>query len=125
MSRLANRKFPDERRFDQEGNLRVAASAKSWCDLFLAAFNPLREYSSGSACVTIHLLQGIQKIAAETQQPEILSALVEEAERISSVAEQTLPSQSDRTAVQELAQEIGENRVPDYFHDAIPEVALH
>ena len=79
LSQLANRKMPSSHRFDEQSRLRVICKPFEFERMVDAAFNMIRQNSQSVATVSIHLLETIATIAAQTPKKEDRAALLRHA----------------------------------------------
>jgi uncharacterized membrane protein len=96
LSQLANRKMPSSHRFDQEGRLRVICKPFEFEGMVDAAFNMIRQNSQSVATVSIHLLETIATIAAQTPKKEDRAALLRHAAMVVHGCKEKLLSDDDR-----------------------------
>jgi uncharacterized membrane protein len=59
---LCTRPFPNSRRFDDSGAIRVTINGIKFSGLAEAAFNQIRQYGKGSVAVTIRLLESLDNL---------------------------------------------------------------
>jgi uncharacterized membrane protein len=96
LSQLANRKMPSSHRFDQEGRLRVICKPFEFEGIVDAAFNMIRQNSQSVATVSIHLLETIATIAAQTPKKEDRAVLLRHAAMVVYGCKEKLLSDDDR-----------------------------
>jgi len=96
LSQLANRKMPSSHRFDQEGRLRVICKPFEFEGMVDAAFNMIRQNSQSIAAVSIHLLETIATVAAQTFRKEDRVALSRHAAMVVHGCKERLSDEDDR-----------------------------
>jgi uncharacterized membrane protein len=96
LSQLANRKMPSSHRFDQEGRLRVICKSFEFEGMVDAAFNMIRQNSQSVAAVSIHLLETIATVAAQTRKKEDRAALLRHAAMVVHGCKEKLLADDDR-----------------------------
>jgi len=96
LSQLANRKMPSSHRFDQEGRLRVICKPFDFEGMVDAAFNMIRQNSQSIAAVSIHLLETIATVAAQTFRKEDRTALSRHAAMVVHGCKERLSDEDDR-----------------------------
>ncbi len=100
LSRLAETDLPSPYRYDDEGNLRVVASAAlTYPELLDAALDQIRQYAGGSVAVYTRLLEVIATIMPHTRTSADRRALVRHATLIRRKSAMTLTEQEDRQDV--------------------------
>lgn len=100
LTRLADQKFPALHRYDGD-ELRVIALAPSFEFLLNSAFDPIRRNAEGNIAVISHMLGALDAIAKQTDRPRRRQALREHVERITELADRTIPSAHDRAQIEE------------------------
>ena len=103
---LARREVPSSRRFDDEGRLRVVASASTTGGLVNAAFDQVRQAARNDAAVTIRLLETIAAVAAQARGEDWRAALRRQAEMIHRGSHQALPEEEDRNEADERLRDV-------------------
>lgn len=96
LSQLANRKMPSSHRFDQEDRLRVICKPFTFEGMVDAAFNMIRQNSQSVAAVSIHLLETIATVAAQTYREEDRTALLRHAAMVVRGCKEKLSELDDR-----------------------------
>ena len=96
LSQLANRKMPSSHRFDQEGRLRVICKPFEFEGMVDAAFNMIRQNSQSIAAVSIHLLETIATVAAQTHRKEDRTVLLRHAAMVVRGCKEKLTADDDR-----------------------------
>jgi uncharacterized membrane protein len=96
LSQLANRKMPSSHRFDQQGRLRVICKPFTFEGMVDAAFNMIRQNSQSVAAVSIHLLETIATVAAQTYREEDRTALSRHAAMVVHGCKERLSDDDDR-----------------------------
>jgi len=79
LCRLCSKAFPDGRRYDKEGSLRLLYNPVTFSQVADAAFNQIREYGRGSTAVTLHIMHVLGVVAGCTQTALQRSALLHHA----------------------------------------------
>ncbi len=113
LCQLANRKMPSSHRYDGENRLRVICKPFSFEGMVDAAFNMIRQNSQSVAAVSIHLLETISTIAAQTHKAEYQAALLRHAALVAHGCKEKLLADDDykdlekryQTAVEALDEE--------------------
>lgn len=100
LSRLATRPVPSLCRYDDDGVLRIVARPLLFPEMVNSAFDPLRQYASGSLAVTLHLLETLEVVAAQATGEENREALRRQA-RLVHDGRSALSQPADREAVSE------------------------
>jgi uncharacterized membrane protein len=101
LSQLANRKMPSSHRFDREGRLRVICKPFAFEGMLDAAFNMIRQNSQSVAAVSIHLMETIAAIAAQTFRKEDRAALARHAAMVVHGCKERLSDDGDRQDLEE------------------------
>ena len=96
---LAQRPFPAPGRKDQTGRVRIIEAPPAYRRIVDLAFNQIRQYSRSHMAVTIHLLEGIRKIAPFVTITEQQEALLRQAAMIEHASQTELPEDQDRQEV--------------------------
>jgi uncharacterized membrane protein len=96
LCQLANREMPSSHRFDQEGRLRVICRPFVFAGMVDAAFNMIRQNSQSVATVSIHLLETIATVAAQTFRKEDRAALSRHAAMVVNGCKERLSDDDDR-----------------------------
>jgi uncharacterized membrane protein len=96
LSQLANRKMPSSHRFDQESRLRVICKPFEFGGMVDAAFNMIRQNSQSVAAVSIHLLETIATVAAQTIRKEDRAVLSRHAAMVVHGGKERLSDDDDR-----------------------------
>jgi uncharacterized membrane protein len=98
LARLAPRKFPALRRYE-ESELRVIAMAPTFENLLVEAFDQIRRNAEGNVSVMSRMLGALDAIASLTDSPRRRRALREQVQRISELADRTIDSAHDRARI--------------------------
>jgi uncharacterized membrane protein len=106
LSHLAQKDFPSPLRYDGFENLRIIAEPVTFTGLTNAAFNQIRQNSSGNAAVTIHLLESIAVIAEYTEKYIDKIALRHHADLILKGSRQGLSFSEDKKDVEQRYQQV-------------------
>ena len=106
MCYLAQAKFPSKYRFDEEGNLRVISDTLEFEGVLDAAFNQIRQFSSGSPAVIIRLMEALTTIHAFTRQEGHKKAVVKHAEMVLSCGKKNIEEKNDIDDLTERAVKI-------------------
>ena len=100
LSRLATRPVPSPCRYDGDGVLRIVARPLLFPEMVHSAFDPIRQYGSGSFAVTLHLLETLEVVAAQATGEGNREALRRQAGLIHD-GRSALSQPADREAVSE------------------------
>lgn len=100
LARLAQRKMPSTHRYDDQQRLRVVSPATTFPGLLAATFNQIRQHATGSAAVTIRLLETLTVVASFASRRSAFLALAEQAEMIISAARQASHAEGDRRDIE-------------------------
>jgi uncharacterized membrane protein len=100
LARLAPRKFPALRRYE-ESELRVIAMAPTFESLLVEAFDQIRRNAEGNVSVMSRMLGTLDAIAGLTNSPRRRRALREQVQRIAELADRTIDSAHDRAKIEE------------------------
>ena len=95
LCQLANRKMPSSHRFDEESRLRVICKPFLFEGMVDAAFNMIRQNSHSVAAVSIHLLETIATVAAQTHRKEDRVALLRHAAMVVRGCKEKLSADDD------------------------------
>ncbi|MGD8337809.1 MAG: DUF2254 domain-containing protein [Desulfobacterales bacterium] len=96
LCQLANRRMPSSHRLDEQNRLRVICKPFVFEKLVDAAFNMIRQNSHSIAAVSIHLLETIATVAAQTPSKEDRAALLRHAAMVVHGCKEKLLSDDDR-----------------------------
>lgn len=96
LCRIANRKIPSSHRYDKDSRLRIICKPFTFSGMVDAAFNMIRQNSMSVPAVSIHLLETIATIAAQTRNKHDHHVLLRHAEMINDGCKQRLTSDDDR-----------------------------
>ena len=96
LCQLASRKMPSSHRFDRQNRLRVICKPFTFEGMVDAAFNMIRQNSQTVAAVSIHLLETIATIAAQTHNKEERGALLRHAAMVAHGCNGSLSAEDDR-----------------------------
>ena len=96
LCQLANRKMPSSHRYDRQNRLRVICKPFTFEGMVDAAFNMIRQNSQTVAAVSIHLLETIATIAAQTQKKQDRAALLRHAAVVAHGCKEKLSADDDR-----------------------------
>jgi len=106
MSYLAETKFPSKYRFDEEGKLRVIANILDFEGVLDAAFNQIRQFSTGSTAVIIRLMEALTIIQQFTKIESHKKAVIKHAKMVLSIGEQTIKEKNDINDLKDRAAKI-------------------
>ena len=95
MCYLAEAKFPSKYRFDKEGNLRIIADVLEFEGVLDAAFNQIRQFSSGSPAVIIRMMEALKTISGFTNKEIHKKAVIKHAEMVLTLGKETIKEQND------------------------------
>ncbi|MGD8297199.1 MAG: DUF2254 domain-containing protein [Desulfobacterales bacterium] len=96
LCQLASRKMPSSHRYDQHNRLRVICKPFTFEGMVDAAFNMIRQNSRSVAAVSIHLLETIATIAAQTPTEKDRAALLRHASLVADGCKESLSAEDDR-----------------------------
>jgi uncharacterized membrane protein len=99
LARLASRKFPALRRYE-EGELRVIAMAPTFENLLTEAFDQIRRNAEGNVSVMSRILGALDAIVSLTDSPRRRRVLREQVQRIAELADRTIDSAHDRARIE-------------------------
>jgi len=100
LARLALRKFPALRRYE-ESELRVIAISPTFEKLLAEAFDQICRNAEGNVSVMSRMLGALDAIASLTDSPRRRRALREQVQRIAELADRTIDSAHDRAQIEE------------------------
>ncbi|TPV32450.1 DUF2254 domain-containing protein [Paucihalobacter ruber] len=109
MCYLAEAQFPSKYRYDQSKQLRVIAENLDFEGVLDAAFNQIRQFSTGSTAVIIRLMEAQITILKFTKTKSHKKALIKHAEMILTVGKQTIKEKNDLDDLEERAKKILNN----------------
>ncbi|MDQ2686925.1 MAG: DUF2254 domain-containing protein [Armatimonadota bacterium] len=98
LARLATRRMPSARRYDDDGALRVVAEPLLFPEMVDASFDQIRQYGSDSYLVTLRLLETLEAVGAQAEGDDHRDALRRQAELIHAGAE-AIAAPEDRRVV--------------------------
>jgi uncharacterized membrane protein len=98
---LAQAKFPEKYRFDEQGKLRVIADVLDFEGVLDAAFNQIRQFSRGSTAVIIRLMEALTTIHKFTKKTGDRQAVVKHARMTLMVGRESIKEKND---LQDLAE---------------------
>ena len=96
LCQLANRKMPSSHRYDENNRLRVICKLFTFERMVDAAFNMIRQNSPSVAAVSIHLLETIATVAAQTHNEHDRTALLRHAAMVAHGCKQKMSAEDDR-----------------------------
>jgi uncharacterized membrane protein len=96
LCQLADRQMPASHRYDARNRLWVICKPFTYEGMVDAAFNMIRQNSHSIAAVSIHLLETIATIAAQTRSEDSRSALLRHASMVASGCKAKLLADDDR-----------------------------
>jgi uncharacterized membrane protein len=99
LCKLAGKKLPAGRRYDDKGNLRIVADPVTYSGVVNAAFHQIRQAARGNTAVTMRLLETITCVLPRAVSPEMRETLLGHATVIHRGAQDALPDPGDRAAV--------------------------
>jgi uncharacterized membrane protein len=109
MCYLGEAQFPSKYRYDQSKQLRVIAENLDFEGVLDAAFNQIRQFSTGSTAVIIRLMEAQITILKFTKTKSHKKALIKHAEMILTVGKQTIKEKNDLYDLEERAKKILNN----------------
>lgn len=95
MSYLAKAKFPSKYRLDEDGKLRIIADALDFEGVLDAAFNQIRQFSSGTPAVIIRLMEALTTIQQFIDKDEHRKAVIKHAEMTLRIGKQSIKEEND------------------------------
>ena len=96
LCQLANRKLPPSLRYDEKNRLRVICKPYTFDGMVDAAFNMIRQNAYSVAAVSIHLLETIATVAAQTPKKENRAALLRHAAMVVEGCNDKFLAEADR-----------------------------
>ncbi len=99
LARLATRKFPPLRRYDED-ELRVIVMAPTFESLLRSAFDQIRRDAAGNISIMARMLGALDVIASQTDSPGRRRALGEQVQWIAELADRTIDSAHDRAELE-------------------------
>ncbi len=96
LCRLANRRMPESHRFDDNHRLRVIFKTFTFAGMVDSAFNMIRQNAQAVPAVSIHLLEAIATVAAQTPEPADREVLMRHAAMVTEGCSQALTAEEDR-----------------------------
>ncbi len=106
MCYLAQVKFPSKYRFDEDKDLRVIAVALSFEGVLDAAFNQIRQFSSGSPAVIIRLMEALIAVSQFTNNGSHKSAIIKHAKMVLNVGKESIKDEHDFEDLLERARKL-------------------
>ena len=103
---LAKLKFPSKYRYDDEGKLRIIANTVDFEGALDAAFNQIRQFSGGSPSVIIRLMEALITIHGFTTNAKDRGAVIEHAEMVLRMGEETIFEKNDLKDLRERSKKI-------------------
>lgn len=103
---LAQAKFPSKHRFDDEGSLRIIADILDFEGVLDAAFNQIRQFSSGSTAVIIRLMEAMITILKFTSKQNHKDAVIKHAKMILAKGESDIIEKNDLDDLKKRADKI-------------------
>lgn len=100
LCQVANRRMPDSHRFDDRIRLRVIFKPFTFGGMVDAAFNMIRQSAQSVPAVSIHLLDTIATVAAQTPDRHDRAALARHADLVVHGCTKALPAEADRQDLQ-------------------------
>ena len=106
VSHLANCRPPRSHFFDAQNRLRVIRKISDFESIVDAAFNMIRQNAQSVPAVSIHILETIATIAAQTRRAEDRAALHRQASLVSGGCEKMLSAEDDRNDLKKRYQSV-------------------
>ncbi len=103
---LAQAKFPSRHRFDEAGTLRVISDTLEFEGVLDAAFNQIRQFSSGSTAVIIRLMEAMITIIGFTNEENHKNAVIKHAEMVLAKGESDIIEKNDLEDLKRRADKI-------------------
>ena len=93
---LIAKEFPSSYRLDEQGNLRIIASAPAFEGMVDAAFNQIRQYGKASADILIRLMETFAAMAEKARTKEQKEVILKHTQMVQRAAEDNLEEPEDR-----------------------------
>lgn len=106
MCYLAQAKFPSKFRIDEDKHLRIIANVLDFEGVLDAAFNQIRQFSTGSTAVIIRLMEGLITIQEFTKIESHKKAVIKHGEMVLNIGKQTITEKNDIDDLNERAKRI-------------------
>ncbi len=106
MSYLAEAKFPSKYLFDKEENLRIVADTLTFEGVLDAAFNQIRQFSSGSPAVIIRLMEALITINKFTKNERHIKAVIKHVTMVLNVGKRSIKETHDLDDLNKRAEKI-------------------
>lgn len=106
LAHLAERSIPSAYRYDEAGRLRLVTRRVTFAGLTDAAFNQLRQSSTGYVAVTVRLLEAIAIAAAGARNDTHRAALLRHADMIKRASDETVKEPGDQAEIEERYQRV-------------------
>ena len=103
---LAQAKFPSKHRFDEEGSLRIIADILDFEGVLDAAFNQIRQFSTGSTAVIIRLMEALIIILKFTSKQNHKDAVIKHAKMVLAKGESDIIEKNDLDDLKKRAEKI-------------------
>lgn len=103
---LAQAQFPSKYRFDEEGFLRIKANVLDFEGVLDAAFNQIRQFSTGSTAVIIRLMEALTILLEFTKKENYKIAVIRHVEMVLAKGEGDIKEQHDLDDLKKRADKI-------------------
>jgi uncharacterized membrane protein len=103
---LAQAKFPSKFRFDEEGSLRIIADVLDFEGVLDAAFNQIRQFSTGSTAVIIRLMEALTILLEFTTKENYKNAVLRHVEMVLAKGQADIKEEHDLDDLQKRADQI-------------------
>jgi uncharacterized membrane protein len=106
MCYLAEAKFPEKYRYDEDGNLRIIADTLDFEGILDTAFNQIRQFSEESPAVIIRMMEALRTIHDFTSKESHKKAVIKHAEMVLRSGTQNIEDKNDLDDLNERAEKI-------------------
>lgn len=106
MCYLAEVKFPSRYRMDDDNNLRIITDTVEFEGVLDAAFNQIRQFSTGSTAVIIRLMEALITIAEFTKKKSYKEAIIKHATMVLNTGKASIKEENDLQDLKVRAKEI-------------------
>lgn len=103
---LAQAKFPSKYRVDEDGKLRIIADVLDFEGVLDAAFNQIRQFSTGSTAVIIRLVEALVTIQNFTRREGHKKAIINHVEMVLRLGKETIREKNDLDDLEKRVKQI-------------------
>jgi uncharacterized membrane protein len=96
LCKLANRSMPASHRYDERNRLRIIVKSFTFDGIVNMAFNMIRQNAQSNVAVSIHILETMAVVAAQTRSKQRRATLMRQAAMVVHGCENMLPDDSDQ-----------------------------